>query len=565
MEKNHEQAPIGPEELRKFTRVLQSYKAGKQATEQRVVEAERWWRLRSAPRSGEGFHSVSGWLHHVIVSKHADVVDSYPEPTILPREPSDKPEARALSRIIPCILEQNRFEQTYSDAAWQKLKTGTGVYKIVWDSGKCGGMGDIGIQRVDLLNVFWEPGVTDIQKSRFFFHTEPVDRDLLRQKYPQLRGGLRDGGFVSTRFCYDRGAEDDHKAAVIECYYHKETEGRQILHYVKYVEDTVLFATENEPEYADRGLYDHGKYPFVFDVLFPVEGSPCGYGYVDLCKNPQTEIDLLKTAILKNAMVGAAPRYFARQDGNVNEEEFLDLSRPLVHVEGNLGQESLRPIDYAPLDRAYVDVLDRTIEELRQTSGTTETSTGNISAGVTAAAAIRALQEASGKGSRDSNLAAYRAYGELVEFVIELIRQFYDLPRQFRILGPMGTEEFLSYSNAALAPQHQGTAWGVDMGCRLPVFDIRVLPQKRSVYTQNARNELALELFRLGFFAPGAREQALLALSIMDFDGKNEIMQCVAAGTSPEAPGPGTSAAGQELPAPARPGEGGVENDPGGI
>ena len=530
-----QEAAIGAEQLKELTAILEKYKAGKSQTEQRILASEQWWKLRNSTEeqkstnigSNGGFKSVSGWLHNVIVSKHADAVEAYPEPNILPREENDRAEAKVLSAIIPCVLEHNKFEATYSDVMWQKLKTGTGAYKVVWDSSKLGGLGDIGIERVNLLNIYWEPGVTDIQRSRYLFHTELCDKDILEQTYPELKDKLKGQTFVSTKFLYDDTVDTENKFTLIEVYYHKQINGKQTVQYIKYVNDIVLYATENT-EMAETGLYDHGKYPYVFDPLFPIEGSPCGYGYVDICRNPQTEIDLLKTSFVKNAMVGATPRYFKRQDGGVNEEEFLDLSKPLVNVNGNLGEDSLRQIEFRPLDSIYVNVLDRTIQELRETSGNTETSTGNISSGVTAASAIAALQEASGKGSRDSTQAAYRAYGEIVELCIELIRQFYDMPRQFRIVGQYGMEQFISYSNAGLQPQYQGTDFGTDMGYRLPVFDIKISAQKKNVYTKVTQNELALQFFDKGFFNPQLTDQALMCLDMMEFDGKDGIMQKIA-------------------------------------
>lgn len=540
MDQEKMQAPeaagaIGAEQLKELTAILEKYKAGKSQTEKRILASEQWWKLRNSTEeqkatnigSDGGFKSVSGWLHNVIVSKHADAIEAYPEPNILPREESDRAEAKVLSAIIPCVLEHNKFEATYSEAMWQKLKTGTGTYKVVWDSSKLGGLGDIGIERVNLLNIYWEPGVTDIQRSRYLFHTELCDKDILEQTYPELKDKLKGQTFVSTKFLYDDTVDTNNKFTLIEVYYHKQINGKQTVQYVKYVNDIVLYATENS-EMAETGLYDHGKYPYVFDPLFPIEGSPCGYGYVDICRNPQTEIDLLKTSFVKNAMVGATPRYFKRQDGGVNEEEFLDLSKPLVNVNGNLGEDSLRQIEFRPLDSIYVNVLDRTIQELRETSGNTETSTGNISSGVTAASAIAALQEASGKGSRDSTQAAYRAYGEIVELCIELIRQFYDMPRQFRIVGQYGMEQFISYSNAGLQPQYQGTDFGTDMGYRLPVFDIKISAQKKNVYTKVTQNELALQFFDKGFFNPQLTDQALMCLDMMEFDGKDGIMQKIA-------------------------------------
>ena len=517
---------VDRERLGELTAILQRYKAGKANLERRVVAAENWWRLRNGAEEKKvsdfddgGFRSRSGWLHNVIVSKHADGMDAYPEPNILPREPGDEREARMLSAVVPVVLEQNRFEEVYSDALWRKLKYGTGVYKIVWDGARLGGLGDIAISEVDLLNLFWEPGLRDIQRSPYFFHTALEDNDSLTARYPQLKGKLRGGSFSPARFVGDDAVSASGKSTVIDCYYKKWEGGREALHYVKYVGDECLYSSENE----GAPLYDHALYPFVFDPLFPVEDSPCGYGFVDLCRNAQTAIDLMDTAFIRNTMVGAIPRYFKRQDSGVNEREFLDLSQPLVSVDGNLGEDALKIIDYRPLSASYIRYHASRIEELRETSGNTETATGNISQGVTAASAIAALQEASGKGSRDSTRASYRAYARVVELVIELIRQFYDLPRRFRITGADGLSEYLSFSGAEIAARPQGALASQELGLRMPLFDVEIRPQKAGSYTKMSQNELALQLCRLGFFEPQRREQSLLCLDMMDFDGKEAL------------------------------------------
>ena len=559
-----------PQEL---TAVLQKYKAGKQSLERRVIAAENWWKLRNrfeedkrpGASSAGDFRAVSGWLHNVIVSKHADAMEAYPEPVILPREPDDRAEAELLSAVVPCILEQNAFERTWSDAMWQKLKTGTAVYRVGWDPDKLGGLGDISIERVDLLNLFWEPGIADIQRSKFVFCTHLEDNDELEEEFPQLRGRLRGNPFTATRFLYDDAVSLDGKSTVVEAYYRRKRAGRTALHYVRYVGDTVLYSTEEDTPQASPfrgkcpvrtlgdggaklgqvpssdpaalsvslsldsspeggakneapGLYAHGRYPFVLDPLFPVEGSPCGYGFVDLCHNNQTAIDLMRSAIIKNTVVGATPRYFQRIDGSVNEEEFADLGRALVHVSGNLGEDSLRQIGFSPLSGVYMDVLNSSIQELRETSGNTETSTGNISSGVTAASAIAALQEASGKGSRDSTRSSYIAYAQIVELCIELIRQFYGLPRSFRIAGRAGAEEYIRFSNAGLCPRPQ------PFGAALPVFDVKVSAQKRNAYSRLSQNELAMELYRMGIFDEGKEQEALSCLRMMEFDGRDELI-----------------------------------------
>ena len=539
--------PIGQGNLQQFLRILQHYKAGKRHTEQRILSSESWWKLRNTEEEqaagathAQGFTSRSGWLHNVIVSKHADGVDAYPEPRVLPREPGDRDQARMLSAVLPCVLEQNNFAQTYSDILWQKLKTGTGVYKVAWDRDKLSGLGDIEISRVNLLNLYWEPGITDIQNSRYLFHTELVHQEELEENYPEIRGKAIKNAFLSTKFLYDDTVDTSDKVTVIDVYYRKKVGRRRVLHYCKFAGDTLLYATENDfapasdllgrpkPPAAEAGLYDHGFYPYVFDTLYPIEGSPCGYGFVDICRNPQTEIDILKTAFVKNARVGAVPRYFSRVDGNVNQEQFLDLEQALVQVSGNVDEATLRPIAHQSLDGNYIALLDRTVDELRQTSGNTETSTGNFGAGVTAASAIAALQEASGKGSRDANATSYRAFSRVVELCIELMRQFYELPRQFRILGELGAEEFVIFTNSGLLPQAQMGPAG-PVGYRLPVFDLRIEAQRKSPYSRASQNELALQFFRQGFFDPRKADEALMCLEMMDFDEKPALMQAIAA------------------------------------
>ena len=307
---------------------------------------------------------------------------------MLPREPGDRAEAAKLTRILPAILKKNQFKRTYSSAWWYKLKSGCAVYGVFWDAGKLNGLGDVSIRRMDLLNLFWEPGVTDIQDSANFFSTELVSHEVLEEQYPQLKGKLGGGGVTVSRFLYDDQVDTSDKALVVDWYYHTREKGRRVLQYCKFVGETVLYATENDPELRERGWYDHGKYPFVFDVLFPEEGTPCGYGYVDLCKSPQKQIDLMNQAILKNTLAAATPRFFIRSDGAVNENEYADWTRPFVHTNGNLGADSIAPIHTAGLDSVYVAIMQSKIAEMKETAGNRDVANGGTASGVTAATAF---------------------------------------------------------------------------------------------------------------------------------------------------------------------------------
>ena len=553
---------IGAEELRKANMILKRYKEGKTRLEQRIIDNEQFWKLRhweQMEKQGEGGNSgdpqpASGWLVNCILSKHADAMDCYPSPTVLPREPDDRQEAARLSRILPVILKKNQFKRTYSSAWWYKLKSGCAVYGVFWDGTKLGGLGDISVKRMDLLNLFWEPGVTDIQDSAHFFSTELRDNEKLLAEYPQLEGKLGRGSMTLSRYLYDDTVDTSDKSLVVDWYYHTTVEGRKVLQYCKYVGETVLYATENDtvrptrtqmtgvdeegrpilqqvpcgPSMAQRGWYDHGKYPFVFDVLFPEEGTPCGYGYVDLCKSPQKQIDLMNQAILKNTLANATPRFFIRSDGAVNENEYADWTRPFVHTNGNLGADSIAPIRAGSLDSVYVAILNNKIAEMKETAGNRDVANGGTASGVTAGTAIAALQESSGKLSRNMIDDGYEAFADVVTLCIELIRQFYQLPRQFRLLGAMGTEEFISYDCSGLQPKAMDD--GVSVSYRVPEFDLEIGAERENPYRTAEHNQLALQLFQLGFFREELADQALRCLELMEFKNKDQLVRLIAGG-----------------------------------
>ena len=67
------------------------------------------------------------------------------------------------------------------------------------------------------------------------------------------------------------------------------------------------------------------------------------------------------------------------------------------------------------------------------------------------------------------------------------------------------------------------------MGYRLPAFDISVQAQKQTTYTTMAQNELALQFYQLGFFDPARTDQTLMCLDMMDFRGKEGVLQKIRA------------------------------------
>ena len=536
--------PVSKPEIADAWQTLLEYRRGKASLEARLLDNQKWYTLRHweflrQRESGQGRKQVeptSAWLHNSIANRHASAMDNFPRPNILPREEGDKPEAKALSSVIPVLLDQCGFEQTYSDILDDKFESGTGVYGVFWNAQKLNGLGNIDIKCIDLMNLFWEPGITDIQDSRNLFFVCAEDTDLLKEQYPDLEGKLGGPVMDLPKYTYDEQVDTSKKSTVVDWYYKKKQGGKTVLHYCKFVAgyDEPLFATENDEAFMEKGWYDHGEYPFVVDRAYRCKGTIAGFGYVDIAKSAQEYIDRGDQAILQNMLFNARPRHFIREGGGVNEKEFADVTKDFIHVDGSMGQDSIMPVQANPLNSLYETILANKVQELKETTGNRDVNTGGTTHGVTAASAIAAMQEAGSRLDRDGNKGSYRAFREMTNQVIELWRQFADVPRWFRILGERGMEQFIQYSNEGLLPQPQGTMvngvpmeMGVEVGYRIPLFDIEITAEKQSPYSRAAQNELALQLYGAGFFAPNNADAALACLDMMDFDRKDDVIRKV--------------------------------------
>ena len=524
---------IGVEEIIKARETLQKYKQQKQSLESRVVNNEEWWKIHNweqikkkdavkADRenpNGIETPSSSAWLFNSITNKIADFSDNYPEANIRARTGGDVPEAERLKNVIPMILKRNKFYKTYIEDISEKSKSGTGITYVGWNPKK-DGIGDVEIQNINILSIFWQGGITNIQKSRNVFTVELVDTDLLKKQYPSEAENITSDGEVDLKqYLYEDYIDTTDKSLVIDWWYKKDGK----LHYCKFVNNVVLFATENEPDEYPNGYYDDGNYPFVFDVMFPMQGTIAGFGFIDVGKQPQEYIDKMDAGILQNVLMNSMPRYFERQDSEINEEEFLDWTQPFVKTNTNLGQDDLREINVKGLDSAVFTQRDSKINEIKETTANRDVSTGGTTSGVTAASAISALIETGSKVSRMAIKGTYDAFENVIYLIIERMRQFYELPRYVRITGDDGTDDFDTYDNRNLKLQVRQTMTG-DTAQYLPEFDIEVAAQKASPYSKAAQNELALQLYSAGFFNPQNTDQSLACLNIMDFDHKSDVI-----------------------------------------
>lgn len=492
------------------------YKEHKQAFDRRIIENNRWYKSRymSEPDSVMP-EPTTPYLFNVIANKHADAMDNYPEPNILERSEQDRNTAEKLSKIVPLQLDLCDFKRTYSRAWWYKLKNGASCYGVFYNPK----INNIDIKRIDLLNLFWEPGIVDIQDSKFLFLTALIDNDELKSTYPHMADRFT-GGSSMDILSYDDAQNTSKqdilrdKSLVVDCYYKKlHSDGRRTIELIKFFDGEILEASE---DISDDGLYDHGMYPFVFDVLYPDEDSPVGFGFVDIVKNPQLYIDKLDSLISRNALISGKTRFMVKDNGGLNEYELTDLSKDIIHVAGSVSDENIRELQARPMHAFIIQHRQNKIEELKEIAGNRDFQQGGTNGGVTAYSAIVALQQAGEKLARDMLITGYDAYKDVVYLCIELMRQFYTQPRSYRIGTDDGKCEYVTFENSELT-----------YGYYRAEFDISVSAEKNNPYSRIAQNQTLTELWQMGVFNPSMADSSIILLESMHLDGKDKLIESI--------------------------------------
>lgn len=522
---------IGKEQIDKARAKLEMFKAAKGAINATIKFNEEWFKRRYQEYAGNGNNgygvtgdtvplkkgvvSQTAWLFNSVMNFVGDASDNHPRANIIPTEAQDEEEAYLLGKVIPVELRRMGFEQVYDDNQYVKGVQGWCLYT----HGCNRETKTLYVKDAQILNFYWDLEKKDIQDSSDVFYLTQMDRDELLRDYPKLEKELphNDGDF--ERYPDNPTNSQPTKVTVVDWYYKKRNKaGKRVLHYCKFVGDSVLYASENDTELAERGWYDHGEYPFEIDILYPLQGQAAGFGKVAVGLNTQQNIDHINESLVENALWGSRPRYFYKESNGINEADFLDVTKTLIKYQGSDGQTEIFPVTVPRIDGNVLNLQSSMIDEQRTNSGTTEVATGATPGGVTAAQAIGALQEAQGKQGRLSNRSSYRCYKRIIYKLIALIRQFFDEDHFYRIVGEDGEAQYIKYNGQAAIKDG-----------RHPAYDIEVTTEKQSEYTRMNNNDLMLSFFSAGFFDPRLAPQALACLQQMDFDGKEELIRMIRA------------------------------------
>jgi|GEM_PF-120316 len=524
----------------------------------RAAYAGEWQRLEHAERMycGDHWHGipqldpneprpVTPVIQSTVENIAADLMDALPEAVITPESPEDARAARAVEAVIRQNHDAACYAREYLRLTHDLLVGGYMVQEVGYDPAQNGGLGGAFIRHVDNRGVLFDPLCTDIQNGRAVFKFALRAKEWLAARFPEYDG--EGDGYAQSITPEDaRVTRDVGKTALLLEYWWREYDektGENRVHMAQLAGGKVL---SDSRAWKPGGYYAHGQYPFIVTPLFLRKGSPLGLGLVDMFGAQQQYADKLDQIVMKNALMASHNKLLITESSGFDPDDLRDWSKQ-VHT-----GESLSGVSWfaTPPLPAYILQYIRAMQEgIKEESGSNDFSRGGASGGVTAASAISALQEMSGKRSRMAIRQMHEAYRDAVRMEIEVEREFHILPRAVSYTED-GELRRGVFDGASLTKKLPG-------GRELPIeFSVSIKVQKESRFSVIGQNELALQMLQLGVIRP------LQALELMRFDGKEEVLRQArlnekqAQGAAQPAPGTPAGASAPALADPRNPAQG---------
>lgn len=441
----------------------------------------------------------------------ADLTDEFPEAVIRPEGPADEILAKTLTQVVAQTLEAGDYDAEYDKGSHDILVGGYKIEEVGWDATLNFGYGGAFIRHQSNENVLFDPLCAHIQDGRAVFKLDRLPKAWFEQHYPQHFPHMRADAETLPPDHGDHGVVEARDKAghmvLLEAWFRvfdPET-GKHAVHMVKLAGGQVL---ENSYHEKPEGYFLHGLYPFVVTPLYGIKGSPLGLGVVDMFANAQKYADKIDQVILKNAITAGRSRMLV-QAGAADLTDLADFGKEVVEVE-NIG--GINWLQDKPLPSYILSYMLNTRQAIKEESGSNDFSRGNATGGVTAASAITALQEMSGKRSRMEVRRAHYGFKQAVRMLVEVMREFEAVDREVDIT--VGGRPLKVIANKLMYKTIQGQALPIE-------FQISIKPVRETRFTKMANNELVLQFCSM---FQGQLDPVIL-MEAMEFAGQEVVLE----------------------------------------
>lgn len=360
----------------------------------------------------------------------------------------------AVQKAIDYEWMRTHFIKITQSVITNCLIYGTGILALLWDGKSQNGLGNVLPVSLSPFNFFIDRAATTIEDAEYAGYAMYKSLGELTKAFPEKKEELKDNTVTPSDEWLMHGKENigdlKNKLLYIEIYFRdysteleeveeeEEDDGGNTTVVTKKVEKMkypkgrrvivagdVLLSDQENP-------YDDGKFPFINLNCYDIPGEFWGMGEVEQIMSPTNTVNVLTNSIVESAEITSNPIWILDKNCGVAKDSLTN--RKGLVVRKNPGTEVRR--DSPPTLPAYlqgiIDVLKADIENI---SGVYDVTRGEKPTGITAAAAIQALNEqAQGRIKlKVQNLEFFLA--EVGGMWLSRIQQFWVTKRDVMVMG----------------------------------------------------------------------------------------------------------------------------------
>ena len=479
----------------------------------KIYRCEHWELMRNGEAEDEGgwIEPVTPLVQSIVENIKADLMDGFPEAVVRSTEPEYNDVADVIGAIIAQNHEEQSFREEYRKMCQDLLLNGWCVSETGYDTHAYSNIGMAFTRRVNIRNILFDPEVENVQDGRAVFKVSRVTIKRLEEMYPEFEGEFEADVYDLMEEQDTQIRKDSTKDLLLIEYWWREydaEDGRYRVHMAKVAGHKLL---EDSRRAKPEGYFSAGVYPFVVTTAHERSGSPLGLGMGDSFGKVQMFSDKMDQIVIKNTIMSSKNKMLVQRSSGFDAEDLQDWEKE-VHVGDNLGGVTWMATPQLPAHIInYVQLMRQTA---RDESGANDFSRGNTASGVTAASAIAALQEASGKRSRMLKDQLHESYKKAVKMEIVFEREYNVLPRNVLVVKN-GEEIPMTFESALMT--HTANS-GVEVPIEF-MIDVEVETQRQ--WQVQTHNELMIQLLQLRVLDP------MMLLDNMIFNGRQAIIKQV--------------------------------------
>jgi len=405
--------------------------------------------------------------------------DARPKWDFLPQEPQDREFVEILNQICQSDWERKNWLMNLTESVYDANIYGVGYASIEYDPHGRDGLGDTVFQSEDPFYMYPASparNINDRPTSLYFVKAEPTNLELIKQKYPEkgkevkpdIEDPLVEDKAINLNKINFRSPVDNYtivqkelvaptrggrQALVLTlheyCMDYDETEKKDehgnasFDHKLKYPKGRKTVIANNVILEDGSNPYDDGKIPYARLLNYMLPREFFGISEVEQLESPQKMFNRIVSFILDTLVLMGNPIWVAAQDSGVDTDNLYN--RPGLVVEP-VDINKIRREPGVALQPYVLQILDRVATWFDGIHGLGEVTRGIRPEGITAAAAIENLQNASQTRLRLKSRLMDAWLQELGQMWISRTLQYRRAPEIVRLTNNKGATKYFKFS-----------------------------------------------------------------------------------------------------------------------